>query len=252
MYEHLFESDSAGDQCKFAEAVREQSLWEYNELVADLQTAMVRARYMLRACSAATAPDTCALRAADCPREGKEHHAAADSLQRRDDGAAGAAGGVRPRQRGRRLNRAGHNGGGDVVVARGGLQVVRRFSAGSHRQTIILPSSYHHRRFIRSLRVPPKFAESVMLSAFQARTGQKFPRTPLPVFEVVQELRKVRDGCAKTSCTHPRAHRHFLLLLHRCCRCTSRATPSAQTRRGRGGSPLKPSAQRERCCPALR
>jgi hypothetical protein len=41
MYEHLFESDAAGDQCKFAETVREQSLFEYNELIADLQTSMV-------------------------------------------------------------------------------------------------------------------------------------------------------------------------------------------------------------------
>jgi hypothetical protein len=41
MYEHLFESDAAGDQCKFAEAVREQSLFEYNELISDLQTSMV-------------------------------------------------------------------------------------------------------------------------------------------------------------------------------------------------------------------
>jgi hypothetical protein len=32
-----------------------------------------------------------------------------------------------------------------------------------------------------------------MLNIFQARTGQKFPRTPLPIFEVIQELRKV-DG----------------------------------------------------------
>ena len=40
-YEHLFESDAAGDQCKFAETVREQSLFEYNELIADLQTSMV-------------------------------------------------------------------------------------------------------------------------------------------------------------------------------------------------------------------
>jgi hypothetical protein len=40
-YEHLFESDAAGDQCKFAETVREQSLFEYNELIADIQTSMV-------------------------------------------------------------------------------------------------------------------------------------------------------------------------------------------------------------------
>ena len=42
MYEKLFESDAAGDQCKFAETVREQSLIEYNELISDLQTSMVR------------------------------------------------------------------------------------------------------------------------------------------------------------------------------------------------------------------
>jgi hypothetical protein len=41
MYEKLFESDAAGDQCKFAETVREQSLMEYNELITDLQTSMV-------------------------------------------------------------------------------------------------------------------------------------------------------------------------------------------------------------------
>jgi hypothetical protein len=42
LYEKLFESDAAGDQCKFAEVVREQSLLEYNELITDLQTSMVR------------------------------------------------------------------------------------------------------------------------------------------------------------------------------------------------------------------
>lgn len=41
MYERLFESDASGDQCKFAETVREQSLCEYNELVDDIQSAMV-------------------------------------------------------------------------------------------------------------------------------------------------------------------------------------------------------------------
>ena len=65
MYEHLFESDLAGDQCKFAEAVREQSLWEYNELVADLQTAMVRARCMLHH-SCARAPPRRRLTRARC------------------------------------------------------------------------------------------------------------------------------------------------------------------------------------------
>jgi hypothetical protein len=42
MYENLFESDAAGDQCKFAETVREQSLFEYNELIADIQSSMVQ------------------------------------------------------------------------------------------------------------------------------------------------------------------------------------------------------------------
>ncbi len=41
LYEKLFESDAAGDQCKFAETVREQSLLEYNELISDLQISMV-------------------------------------------------------------------------------------------------------------------------------------------------------------------------------------------------------------------
>ncbi len=45
--------------------------------------------------------------------------------------------------------------------------------------------------------MPQKFAESVMLNAFQSRTGQKFPRTPVPIFEVVQELRKVHRQFAR-------------------------------------------------------
>ena len=45
--------------------------------------------------------------------------------------------------------------------------------------------------FFLLFRVPPKYAESIMLNVFQTKTGQKFPRTPLPVFEVIQELRKV-------------------------------------------------------------
>jgi len=63
MYEHLFESDAAGDQCKFAEAVREQSLFEYNELIADLQTAMVGDALCTTPSSRCTArrADTCPL-----------------------------------------------------------------------------------------------------------------------------------------------------------------------------------------------
>jgi hypothetical protein len=41
-------------------------------------------------------------------------------------------------------------------------------------------------------RVPKKLADSIMLKVFQSRTGQQFPRSPLPVFEVIQELRQVR------------------------------------------------------------
>jgi hypothetical protein len=66
------------------------------------------------------------------------------------------------------------------------------FSVPAH----LLPLPTHSLLLIVSFRVPQKFAESVMLTAFQSRTGQKFPRTPLPVFEVVQELRRVRSFCS--------------------------------------------------------
>jgi hypothetical protein len=52
-----------------------------------------------------------------------------------------------------------------------------------------------------------------MLSAFQSRTGQKFPRTPLPVFEVVQELRKV-EACVFIACDNCIQRANFLVQVY--------------------------------------
>lgn len=134
MYEHLFESDAAGDQCKFAEAVREQSLFEYNELISDLQTSMILICNSSRRMTLS-----------------KEEMIAQQA--RHDEYGDGS----------------GH---GDAVALITMEMALSSWSAVD-------------------CRVPPKFAESVMLNIFQARTGQKFPRTPLPIFEVIQELRKV-------------------------------------------------------------
>jgi hypothetical protein len=85
-YEHLFESDAAGDQCKFAETVREQSLFEYNELIADLQTSMVSLPFVplnsyhrLISNSAVRPPDSHLRQQQPC-----------DVVQGRDDGSASA------------------------------------------------------------------------------------------------------------------------------------------------------------------
>jgi hypothetical protein len=45
-----------------------------------------------------------------------------------------------------------------------------------------------------------------MLNAFQSRTGQKFPRTPVPIFEVVQELRKVHRQFARRCFSESAVH----------------------------------------------
>ena len=105
---------------------------------------------------------------------------------------------------------ARHDEYGDVVVADGCLGLVtmemalKSWSAVDCRCSggilvfFLLPArrNAHPVRFNQLIfyllsRVPPKFAESIMLNVFQTKTGQKFPRTPLPVFEVIQELRKV-------------------------------------------------------------
>ena len=123
------------------------------------------------------------------------------SFQRRDDGTASTARRMWRGQRRRGFNCVSHNGGRSVVVACYRLQV----SPPPAATTMVNVNL--------SLRVPSKFAESVMLSAFQSRTGQKFPRTPLPVFEVVQELRKV-EACVFIACDNCIQRANFLVQVY--------------------------------------